>query len=110
MNEENKNSDFLCLGSFSPEHEDYLIGNKEGLIKLSTIIDKALEHGEHSEWVGEFSGVKCLENSYFEDIEESNTSSRTENTILLIILISIIVIFIVGFLTTINWVASLFLI
>ncbi len=108
MNEENKNNDFLCHGSFSPEHEDYLIGNKNGLMKLSIVIDKALENGEHSEWVGEFSGVKCLENSYFEDIEEKNTSSRTETTILLIILISIIVIFIIGFLTTINWIASMF--
>jgi hypothetical protein len=57
---ETEHRDHAYHGSGWPEHEDYLIGNREGLKKLRLAIDEALESGESHIDSGELVGVRCL--------------------------------------------------
>ena len=66
MNKENIKIDHACDGSAWAEHEDFLVGNKEGLVRLQSAISEALEKGESTINSGEFIGVRCLDTEFFE--------------------------------------------
>ena len=66
-------SKHLYHGSDWPEHEDVLVGNKEGLEALRNAIDEAIEKGESKTEIGEFLAVRCLESKFFENEGNVNT-------------------------------------
>ncbi|WP_185234978.1 hypothetical protein [Teredinibacter franksiae] len=70
MNSDNKH---LYHGSDWAEHEDVLIGNKEGLEALRFAIDEAIEKGESKTEIGEFLAIRCLDSKYFEKQGNVNT-------------------------------------
>lgn len=60
-------------GSGWSQHEDALIGNREGLEALRAAIDEALEKGESQAEIGEFLAVRCLDTAFFEKQGNTNT-------------------------------------
>lgn len=64
---------YVYHGSDWPEHEDLLIGNRDGLITLKFAIEEALEKGESHAEMGEFLGVRCVDTSFFHDQGHKNT-------------------------------------
>ena len=74
---ESKNNLHVYHGSDWAEHEDYLVGNKEGLEKLKLAIDEALENEVSDIDAGEFIGVKCLSNEFFDgNIQSGDTKTE----------------------------------
>lgn len=101
MGKEEKNHDHVYHGSEWPEHEDFLVGNKEGLEKLRLAINEALEKGESNIDSGEFIGVRCLETEFFEN--QPNHVSKWSSVIGWSIVIVVITIFIIGLVTVFSW-------
>ena len=85
---------YLNHGSDWAEHEDFLVGNKEGLLKLQNQIDEAIENGESNEDIGDFIGIRCLENEVFE--KNDNVNSRLSNILAGLIMLCFVGVFISG--------------
>ena len=100
MNEYN-DKDYVYHGSDWPEHEDFLVGNKQGLEKLQRAISEALEKGESSMDAGEFIGVRKIDTSFFEG--QKNKVSATSNFVGWFAVLAIIAIFLVGLGTIFSW-------
>ncbi len=105
LNMESKHLDYACHGSQWPEHEDFLVGNKEGLVKLRNSISKAIEEGESNIDSGEFIGVRCLATEFFEN--QSNHGSKWATIYSLFIVVVVIAIFIIGLVTVFSWTGCL---
>jgi hypothetical protein len=101
MSASEKSREYACLGSDWPEHEDYLIGNKDGFIRLKAAIDEALEKGESKQDPGDFVGVRCLETEFFENGPKK--VSKWSSLLGGAIVIAIAAIFIIGLITVFSW-------
>lgn len=102
MNMERKHHDHAYHGSEWPEHEDFLVGNREGLEKLMFAISEALEKGESNIDSGEFVGARCLETEFFES--QPNHVSKWSIFVGWFIVIAVITVFIIGLVTVFSWV------
>jgi hypothetical protein len=59
-------------GLYWDEHSDYIVGNKQGLMELKNIIDKAITSGEANAEAGsyfgkvaDYLGIRCLPEEFF---------------------------------------------
>ena len=77
------NNQHLYHGSEWPEYEDLLVGNRDGLLALKQAIDEALQSGESNTDIGEFLGVRCLEDQFF-DSQSRNSTSVSKSSFILI--------------------------
>lgn len=102
MDKDTLTNNYVSHGSEWPEHEDYLVGNKEGLEALIKSINEAIENGESKNDLYEFVGVRCLETKFFET-DQHETSSSSELIGWLIVL-AIGFVFISGVITIIKWI------
>ncbi len=98
---QNTYNDHVYHGSEWPEHEDYLVGNLEGLKKMQSAITEALETGESSIDAGEFVGVRCLDTKFFDN--KNNDGSELSGILGWSVVIAIIAIFSVGLKTVLSW-------
>lgn len=98
---ENKVKVFLSHGSGWVEHEDYLVGNKQGLKLLRETIDEALDHGETESGIGEFVGVRCLKDDIFEN--QFTESSSKEALYFWLIIATLLIVFGTGLVTIFSW-------
>lgn len=93
-------------GSNWPEHEDFLVGNKEGLEKLQKAISEAIETGESNIDSGEFVGVRCLDTTFFEKKQIEKT--RFSNIFGWLAAFIVAVVFIAGIKAIFSWISRLF--
>ena len=105
INMESKHHDHAYHGSEWAEHEDFLVGNKEGLVKLRDSISEAIEKGESKIDSGEFIGVRCLETEFFEN--QTNHASKWATFFSFFIVVAVIAVFIVGLVTVFSWTGCL---
>lgn len=96
--------DHACHGSDWPEHEDFLVGNREGLEKLKLAITEALENGQSPIDSGEFVGVRCLDTSFFEN--QKYDVSRGSQIIGWSVGITVLVVLAIGIRTIFSWFSS----
>ena len=84
-------------------HEDCLIGNEQGIENLITACAAALDSGEYrGNDLGDFVGVKKLEDSWFEDPKDNQTL-QIGNVVIAIILISLVGLVLIGGYTVVSW-------
>ena len=103
----NQHKSYLYDGSDWEEHEDFLVGNTEGLEKLKVSIDEALEKGISTKGIGDYVGIKKLDTSFFEKKRGVNDSILSQ--ILTFFMTSTaIIVFIVGVLNSLKWIKSFF--
>ncbi|SMF48828.1 hypothetical protein SAMN02745866_03193 [Alteromonadaceae bacterium Bs31] len=62
----------VCDGIMFSDHEDYLVGDKEGLMKMKEAIDIAINNGEAEFVTDEYEGIRCVDTSLFEQ-EQTET-------------------------------------
>jgi len=103
MKPEEKEINHAYCGSDWAEHEDYLVGNRIGLLKLRESIDEALEKGESSIEAGEFIGTRCLENDFFENEQPSNLRSQIAGWLFLA---ALGLVMIAGFKQILTWLSA----
>ncbi len=103
--EDNKhNHNHAYHGSDWVEHEDFLVGNKEGLEKLQSAITEALDKGESSIDSGEFVGVRCLDTEFFES--QTSQGKPLSNFVGWSLVVAVALTFAVGIKTIISWVTG----
>lgn len=97
MNKDNSMPDrnYVAHGSEWAEHEDYLVGNIQGLKRLKESIDQALENGESNIGAGEFVGVKCLVDEFFES-QTDEAGGNLRGILFIAALIAIGIVFLEG--------------
>lgn len=88
------------FGSGWKEHEGYLVGDRDGLIRLNEAVGEALEKGESLKGAGEFSGVRRIDPEPFDRTEPSDTLMTLVAWSVLIGLIGVLG---VGLVTIIVW-------
>ena len=99
----NKNEVHLTDGSECMDHEDCIVGNKEGLTNLIKACNAAIEENEYyGSDLGSYVGVKKFETSWFKNPKDAPLT-RFANAVLAIILFALFGIFIIGVITTFNW-------
>nr|CAP48393.1 putative integron gene cassette protein [uncultured bacterium] len=85
------------------DHEDCIIGDKQGIENLKKACEVALEKGEYfGNDLGDYVGVKALESSWFKDPQDSK-STRLANGFLAILLIFIVLLVLIGGYTLFSW-------
>ncbi|MEN7341621.1 MAG: hypothetical protein AAAFM81_01715 [Pseudomonadota bacterium] len=98
MNEQAKLKD----GSEWAEHEDHIIGNETGLRNLIAACEAALKDGAYdSQYLGDYVGVKKLDDAWFEKPSRSSTSFF-QNALLGIMIVAVIVFALIGIYTTVG--------
>ncbi len=102
MEDNTQNQDHAYHGSDWAEHEDFLVGNKEGLEKLQSAINEALDKGESSIDSGEFIGVRCLDTEFFEN--QTSQVKPLSNFIGWSVVAAVALTFAIGIKTIISWV------
>jgi len=85
------------------EHEGFLIGNKPGLKMLLNSINDALENEQSDINVGDFCGVKCLDDKFFTEKEEEEESGSLASIAIVLIFGIIIIFTFIGIVTVIKW-------
>jgi len=101
MEKEKLDKIYLSHGSDWPEHEDYLVGNREGLEILVKVVNDAIDNGESKADLHEFVGVRCLETEFFE--KEQGSTGTLHNIVGWSILAGVGFILILGIKTIIGW-------
>ena len=104
MKNDSRNGDFACIGSDWPEHEDFLIGNREGLTALRTAIDQALVDGESQTGAGDIVGVRCLDDDFPRQIPQATPKDIVIGTLITVAFLFVIG---VGIVEVISWLAGL---
>ncbi|MEZ5345840.1 MAG: hypothetical protein R2681_09830 [Pyrinomonadaceae bacterium] len=90
-------------GSEWIDHEDCIVGDRDGLRNLAKACEIALEKGEYyGSDLGDYVGVKKLEESWF-DHPEVSPETRFGNFVIAAVLIAILVLAIIGFVSIIIW-------
>lgn len=90
-------------GSSWAEHEDFLIGNEAGLNNLIEACKEALQNGKyHGDGLGDYVGIKKIENSWFSNQKEQN-SSKPGTLVLAAIAIVGLFLLLVGAYTAVIW-------
>ena len=98
-----ENEPRLTDGGEWRDHEDCLIGNEQGLKNLISACNMALDNGEYyGNGLGDYVGVKKLENSWFEKPEDSK-SSKIGTAMLGVVLAGAIALILIGMYTIIRW-------
>ncbi len=101
MKKESTTKIYVSHGSEWPEHEDFLVGNKEGLKTLIDSINEAIENGESKNDLYEFVGVRCLDTCFFEKNQEK--ASILNSIMGWSILFFVGCVFLIGIITIIGW-------
>jgi len=92
MKQPKDNQEYIRPGYGGSRYSDLLIGNRAGLEKLRSNITEALEKGESLNCVGDFSGIKCLDNEFF----ENKTDHPKDHILGILIVLPLWIIFIAG--------------
>lgn len=93
----------LRRGSEWVDHEDCIVGNEAGLLRLREACDVALRDGQYfGNDLGEFVGVKKLESSWFKSPEDSK-STRLANWFLGPILLVLLALVVIGAIAVVRW-------
>jgi len=82
--------------------ETCIVADKEGLIKLKSAIDKAIESGIHFDDLDEFRGIVCKEKDFFQD-KPVYEPSLIGNFFSLLIGLLMFIIFISGVTSIFKW-------
>ncbi|CAA0113573.1 Uncharacterised protein [BD1-7 clade bacterium] len=93
----------LIDGCDYPEHEDCLLGDEKGLRNLIEACEKALEEGEcFTDNLGEYSGVKRLNSSWFD--QEYNQESSIKDKVILYTIVTVVGgLLLIGVKTVVQW-------
>jgi len=93
----------LRHGSEWADHEDCLVGNEAGLLRLREACDVALRDGEYfGNDLGEFVGVKRLESSWFKNPRDAKVT-RLANWALGPILLLLVSLVVIGAVSVVRW-------
>ncbi len=100
----------LYHGSEWVQYEDRSVGNKEGLKLLKSHIDEAINNGEVDIVIGEFMGIVCVEDNFFNKCEKEQESkmNRIFGYVFFSIIFLIIISALIGIYTIGKWIYSLF--
>jgi hypothetical protein len=90
-------------GDMSTEGEDCIVADKEGLIKLKSAIDEAIESGVYFTDLDEFSGIICKKKDTFKN-KPVHKASLLEKLYGLFSGLLLITIFFSGIYTILNWI------
>jgi len=90
------------------DHEDCIIGNRSGIESLKSACIEALEKGEyHGSDLGEYVGVKVIEDSWFEDPKDSK-GVKVGNAVIAAVLFTLLGLLIIGAYSVMKFVYGLF--
>jgi len=99
-----ENEPKLIDGGEWVDHEDCIVGNEQGLKNLISACNTALEKGEYyGNGLGDYVGVKKLENTWFEKPIDSK-STKIGNLLLGILIAGIVGLTFIGIYTVISWI------
>ena len=101
-----KNKQILSYG-IKAEDEYLLVGTEEGLQRLITACQEALEKGESTKGLSsDIEGVKKVDETYWEDENETGMSWVMSRVVAPVIMIFFIISLFVGAFTIIKWFAG----
>ena len=88
---------WFAHGSGWAEHEDLLIGDREGLIALRQAIDEAIANGEAKlDCSSEFTAVRVLKNHPNEAIEKRSVRNQVSGVVVWLVIIFLVMCCIYG--------------
>ena len=93
----------LRVGSYWAEHEDYLVGDEEGLRHLIRACEAALQSGEYrGAGLADFLGVRKIPTTAFTELNKADTTGGTG--ILVLAVAAILVLLLLGLYQLYDWV------
>jgi hypothetical protein len=95
--------EILCDGSLWDEHDGWLVGNKKGLEKLAKMAEKAVQDGESDEEIGDFFGIKCMDDEFFKNEFEGRAKATSGLLFTFLVVLFFLAALVVGIIAVLKW-------